>query len=61
MDIIDIHSEIDEIEQRIEDQLGINIVIHMDPVREKPQKAPGERSGTLKGAGIQPGDIDKAK
>jgi len=61
LDIIDIHSEIDEIEQRIEDQLGINIVIHMDPVREKPQKAPGERSGTLKGAGIQPGDIDKAK
>ena len=61
LDIIDIHSEIDEIEQRIEHQLGINIVIHMDPVREKPQKAPGERSGTLKGAGIQPGDIDKAK
>jgi cation diffusion facilitator family transporter len=61
LDIIDIHSEIDEIEQRIEDQLGINIVIHMDPVREKLQKTPGERSGTLEGAGIQPVDSDGAK
>ncbi|HOO12558.1 MAG TPA: cation diffusion facilitator family transporter [Bacillota bacterium] len=61
LDIIDIHSEIDEIEQRIEDQLGINIVIHMDPVREKLQKTPGERSGTLEGTGIQPVDTDRAK
>ena len=31
-DIMEVHSEIDEIEQKIEIELGVNIVIHMDPV-----------------------------
>ncbi len=40
LNIMDIHSEIDEIEQIIENQLGINIVIHMDPVKEPTGKTP---------------------
>lgn len=31
-DIVDIHDEIDKIEEEIKDKLGINIVIHMDPI-----------------------------
>ena len=53
LDIMNIHSEIDEIEKRIEDQLGINIVIHMDPVKETPQKAPDN-------AGSAPEDTKRA-
>jgi len=34
-DIVEIHSIIDEIEQRIKNELGIDIVVHMDPVEEK--------------------------
>lgn len=33
--IVEIHSTIDEIEQKIERELGINIVIHMDPIDDK--------------------------
>ncbi len=33
LSITDIHSEIDEIEQKIQNQFGINMVIHMDPVK----------------------------
>jgi len=32
--IVEIHSEIDEIEQKIKNELGVDIVIHMDPVKE---------------------------
>lgn len=32
--IVEIHSQIDEIEQRIKSELGVDIVIHMDPVEE---------------------------
>lgn len=32
VNIVDIHSEIDNIEKEIKKELGINIVIHMDPV-----------------------------
>lgn len=31
-DVIKIHEQIDEIEQRIQNELGIHIVIHMDPI-----------------------------
>lgn len=34
-DLIEAHSEVDEIEQDIEKELGINIVIHIDPVNGK--------------------------
>lgn len=53
LDIMNIHFEIDEIEKRIEDQLGINIVIHMDPVKETPRKAPGN-------TGSAPEDTERA-
>ena len=33
VNIVDIHSEIDKIEKEIEKELGISIVIHMDPVK----------------------------
>ncbi|MBZ2174619.1 cation diffusion facilitator family transporter [Schnuerera sp. xch1] len=33
--IVDIHSEIDKVEQKVEEQLDIDIVIHMDPVEDK--------------------------
>lgn len=32
VNIVDIHSEIDNIEKEIKKELGVNIVIHMDPV-----------------------------
>jgi cation diffusion facilitator family transporter len=32
--IVEIHSEIDDIEQKIKCELGVDIVIHMDPVEE---------------------------
>jgi cation diffusion facilitator family transporter len=35
-ELIEAHAEVDEIEQYIEKELGINIVIHIDPVNEKP-------------------------
>lgn len=34
LDIVDIHSEIDAIEQKIKNQLGIDLVIHLDPVSQ---------------------------
>lgn len=36
--LIDAHSEIDDLEKRIEDELGVNIVIHMDPVPDDPKR-----------------------
>lgn len=42
LDIVDIHSEIDEIERKVENQLGIDIVIHLDPVKEPEGKADEE-------------------
>lgn len=32
LDIIEVHSEIDQIEQKIRNELGVDIVIHMDPL-----------------------------
>ena len=60
LDIMDIHSEIDEIEQRIEDQLGINIVIHMDPVKETSQKESGDSNMAFEDTGSAPEDTDMA-
>lgn len=39
-DLIEAHSEVDEIEQCIEKELGINIVIHIDPVNGKSPENP---------------------
>ncbi|HOM02935.1 MAG TPA: cation diffusion facilitator family transporter [Acetivibrio sp.] len=33
--IVKIHSIIDEIEQKIKNELGVDIVVHMDPIEEK--------------------------
>lgn len=41
-DLIEAHSEVDEIEQHIEKELGINIVIHIDPVNGKTNGKPAK-------------------
>ncbi len=38
LDLVDIHAEIDEIEQFVKKKLGIEIVIHMDPVNDHSEK-----------------------
>ncbi len=40
LDIVDIHAEIDAIEQQIKNQLGIDMVIHLDPVSESKSPSP---------------------
>lgn len=33
-DLVEVHDQVDDIEKKIKDELGISIVIHMDPVKE---------------------------
>ncbi|GAE87153.1 cation diffusion facilitator family transporter [Acetivibrio straminisolvens] len=42
--IVEIHSVIDEIEQRIKNELGVDIVVHMDPVGDKNESSSEDKT-----------------